>query len=129
MNIGHIAGGTNAGWRIIKPDGGGRITLPESPTTSAAGSSPVPRRARRRPSRSSTPPATKLRLRRKLYRLKEADPSVRRRVGDRLQGRHRRAHAEARRRAVEGVDEPRMLGHGENAELVTSGTATRCSCS
>jgi hypothetical protein len=69
-------------------------------------------------------------LRRKLYRLKDADQDFAaewkrayQEGTDALTPRHDAG-------AVEGVDEPRMIGHGDNAELImSSGTAIRCSCS
>ena len=58
-------------------------------------------------------------LRRKLYRAKDADTDFAKEWARAYQEGTDALTAEARRRAVEGVDEPRMIGHGENAELIT----------
>jgi hypothetical protein len=58
-------------------------------------------------------------LRRKLYRLKEADPQFAAEWARAYQEGTDVLLAEARRRAVEGVDEPKMLGHGDTAQLIT----------
>lgn len=58
-------------------------------------------------------------LRRKLYRLKEADAAFAAEWALAYKEGTDALTREARRRAVEGVAEPRMIGHGDSAQLIT----------